>query len=126
MCKTIGEAIRLLNKLGEFDIINMPMDNNSPTEHSIKHNFRPVMYCPLAAVSNNCNFVLSNGDKYITTADGIRCKVVSWSEKHICDLEEEIKKAYGVDAWTFCKKWHKSIPQFDSMHFLIINVEKEE
>lgn len=126
MAKTLGEALRLLNKLGGFDIMSISMDNNSTTEHNIKHNFRAVMYCPIAAISNNCAFIMSNGDKYLTTADGIRCKVVDWKQKHICDLEEEIQKAYGVDAWTFCKKWHKSIPYFDSMHFLIINVVKEE
>lgn len=126
MAKTIGEAIKMLNTLGEFDIMSMSMDNNSTTEHNVKHNFRPVIYCPLAAVSNNCAFVLNKGDKYVITADGIRCKVQSWSEKHICDLEEEIQKAYNVDAWQFCKRWHQAIPQFDSMHFLIINLVKED
>ena len=125
MAKTIGEALRLLQKLG-CDIMSMSIDNNNPTEHRINHKFKERMIVPFVALQNNIDFVMSKGEHYVTTADNIRCKVINWSEKHICELEDEIRKTYNLDAWAFIKKWYKWHPNMDSMHFVVLDLKKEE
>lgn len=126
MAETIGEALVLLQRLGG-DIISMSLDNNNPTEHHVLHKFKETMVVPYYAVTNNCSLIMSKGDHYVTTADGIHCKVVSWEEKHICELEDEIQRLYNMDCWSYIKRWHKATKGcMDSMHFLILKLEKDE
>lgn len=126
MAKTIGEALVLLQRLGG-DITGMSLDNNNPTEHNILHKFKETMIVPYYAVSNNISLVMSKGDHYVTTADGIHCKIVSWEEKHILDLEDKIRELYGIDILTYLKRWHKATNgNMDSMHFLILKLKKNE
>ena len=125
MAETIGEALVLLQRLGG-DVVGMSLDNNNPTEHNVLHKFKETMVVPYYAVTNNVSLVMSKGDHYVTTADGIHCKIVSWEEKHICELEDEIRKIYNLDAWEFIKRWHKSCPYMDSMHFIVLDLKKEE
>ena len=126
MAETIGEALVLLQRLGG-DIISMSLDNNNPTEHNVLHKFRDSeIVIPWAALTNNIAMVMSKGDHYVTTADGIHCKVVSWEEKHICELEDEIQRLYHIDAWSYLCKWYKATKGcMDSMHFLILKLKKE-
>ena len=126
MAKTIGEALVLLQRLGG-DVVGMSLDNNNPTEHHVLHKFKETMIVPYYAVTNNVSIVMSNGDHYVTTADGIHCKVVSWEEKHICELEDEIQRLYNMDCWSYIKRWHKATKGcMDSMHFLILKLKKDE
>lgn len=127
MAKTIGEALVLMQRLGG-DIVGMSLDNNNPTEHNILHKFRDSeIVIPWAALTNNIAMVMSKGDHYVTTADGIHCKIVSWEEKHICELEEEIQRLYNMDCWSYIKRWFKATSGcMDSMHFLIIKLKKDE
>ena len=126
MAETIGEALVLLQRLGG-DIISMSLDNNNPTEHNVLHKFKETMIVPYYAVTNNVSLVMSKGDHYVTTADGIHCKVVSWEEKHICELEDEIQRLYNMDCWSYIKRWHKATKGYmDSMHFLILKLKKDE
>lgn len=126
MAKTIGEALRLIQRLGG-DIVGMSLDNNNPTEHNVLHKFKETMIVPYYAVSNNISLVMSKGDHYVTTADGIHCKVVSWEEKHICELEDKIRELYNINTWDYVKKWFKATKGcMDSMHFLIIKLKKDE
>ena len=126
MVKTIGEAIALFQRLG-CDIMSMNMDKNITTEHYVNHKFREApIIVPYCSVTNNVDWFMSNGDKYVTTADGVRCKVVSWEEKHICELEDEIQRLYNMDCWSYIKRWHKATKGcMDSMHFLILKLKKE-
>ena len=125
MAKTIGEALVLLQRLGG-DVVGMSLDNNNPTEHNVLHKFKETMIVPYYAVTNNVSLVMSKGDHYVTTADGIHCKVVSWEEKHICELEDEIQRLYNMDCWSYIKRWHKATKGcMDSMHFLILKLKKE-
>lgn len=125
MAETIGEALVLLQRLGG-DITGMSLDNNNPTEHNVLHKFKETMIVPYYAVSNNVSLVMSKGDHYVTTADGIHCKVMSWEEKHICELEEEIQRLYNMDCWSYIKRWFKATKGcMDSMHFLILKLKKE-
>lgn len=100
MAKTIGEALRLIQRLGG-DIVGMSLDNNNPTEHNVLHKFKETMIVPYYAVTNNCSLIMSKGDHYVTTADGIHCKVVSWEEKHICELEDKIQRLYNMSCWDY-------------------------
>lgn len=127
MAKTIGEALVLLQRLGG-DITGMSLDNNNPTEHNVLHKFRDSeIVIPWAALTNNIAMVMSKGDHYVTTADGIHCKVVSWEEKHILDLEDKVQELYGIDILRYLKKWHKATNGcMDSMHFLILKLKKNE
>lgn len=126
MAETIGEALVLMQRLGG-DVVGMSLDNNNPTEHNVLHKFKETMIVPYYAVSNNISLVMSKGDHYVTTADGIHCKVVSWEERHICELEEEIQRLYNMDCWSYIKRWHKATKGcMDSMHFLIIKLKKDE
>lgn len=126
MAKTIGEALVLLQRLGG-DIVGMSLDNNNPTEHNVLHKFKETMIVPYYAVTNNVSLVMSKGDHYVTTADGIHCKIVSWEEKHICELEDEIKRLYNISCWDYLMRWFKATNGcMDSMHFLIIKLKKDE
>ena len=126
MAKTIGEALVLLQRLGG-DVVGMSLDNNNPTEHHVLHKFKETMVVPYYAVTNNCSLIMSKGEHYVTTADGIHCKVVSWEEKHICELEDEIQRLYNMDCWSYIKRWHKATKGcMDSMHFLILKLKKDE
>ena len=126
MAETIGEALVLLQRLGG-DIVGMSLDNNNPTEHNVLHKFKETMILPYYAVSNNCSLIMSKGEHYVTTADGIHCKIVPWEEKHICELEDEIQRLYNMDCWSYIKRWHKATKGcMDSMHFLILKLKKDE
>lgn len=126
MAETIGEALRLIQRLGG-DIVGMSLDNNNPTEHNVLHKFKETMIVPYYAVTNNCSLIMSKGDHYVTTADGIHCKVMSWEEKHICELEEEIQRLYNMSCWDYMMRWFKATKGcMDSMHFLILKLKKDE
>ena len=95
-------------------------------DYFINHRFKEHLIIPYVGISNNIDFFLDKGGKHVITSDHIRCKVVNCKEKHICELEDEIRKVYNLDAWTFIKKWHKACPYMDSMHFLVLDLKKEE
>lgn len=126
MAQTLGEAIRLLNRLGVFDITDMSMDNNSENTYNIAHRFQEEVIVPLLAIQNNCSFVMTQGERYLLFADKITAKVVSWEDKNIVEFEEDIKRLYSLDAWSFLKKWYGVYPQMTSLDFLHIKVGKEE
>lgn len=125
MAQTLGEAIRLLNRLGVFDITDMSMDNNSENTYKIAHRFSQEVIVPLLAIQNNCSFVTTLGERNLLFADKITAKVVSWEDKNIVLLEEDIKRLYNLDAWSFLKKWYRVYPQMTSLDFLHIKVGKE-
>lgn len=126
MSESFGEALRTLNKLGGFDAVSANMEANEPSEHHVKHRFSTEIIIPLIALTNNITFIMSKGEKYLIFADGIRAKVVSWEEKHICELDELIQKKYNCGAWEFLNKWFKVYKSMDSCHFLHIILKKEE
>lgn len=125
MAQTLGEAIRLLNRLGGFDITGMSMDNNSENTYKIAHRFQEEIIVPLLALQNNWGFVTTQAERYLYFADRITAKVVSWEDKNIVDFEEDIKRLYNLDAWSFLKKWYRVYPQMTSLDFLHIKVGKE-
>lgn len=125
MSQTIGQVINQLQRIGEFDIANIRMESNETTYHQINHKFRETIILPYVAIENNISYLTNKGERYIIFADGVKGKVIESSEKHICELEEDIKKLYGIDTWSFVKRWYQSDKAMDSMHFVVIKVIKE-
>ena len=96
-------------------------------EYHVNHKYKDTMIVPYASIVKSLTFMLDKGDKCIITADGIHCKVVSWEEKHILDLEDKVRELYGIDLLRYRKSWHKATQGcMDSMHFLIIKMKKDE
>ena len=67
---------------------------------------------------------MSKGDKIVYCADGTQAKVIDWSDCHICTLEDDIKRIYGIDTWSFIKRWYSSEKRMDSMTFIKMKLEK--
>lgn len=126
MAQTIGEAISLIQKLGQFDIGDIRMESNEKSYHHVNHKYRETIIVPYIAIEGNISFSTNKGDKYIRFADGITAKVIESYEKHICDLEEEVRSLYNIDCWSFIKRWYNANKSMSSMEFVVIKVKKEE
>ena len=122
---SVGKILQAIKRIGG-DIRSMVINPDSQTEHVVKHTLKDRMIVPYVAITNNLELFLTKGDHYVMTADGYHCKIAYCEEKHICELEDEIQKIYGIDAWSFVRKWHRSAPQMDSMHFLVLDLKKVE
>ena len=126
MAQTIGEAIRLLSKIGKFDILDIQMDNKRDTEHRILHKFREIVILPIHAITNNLDFIMCKGNKTVTTADNVKCKVVQWKELHLLGSDDEIRKLYGISAWDYSMKFYEYDKDMQSMTLIKMKLEKEE
>lgn len=114
----------LCSKLGcEIENIYMS-EGKTETLHSLRHRFCDEVVIPVIAISNNYEFFLYDATKKIRTADGVDCVVSSWEEKHICDLEDDIRRLYDKDAWEFVKIWHNCEPCMTSMQFVKMKLKK--
>lgn len=126
MVKTIGEAIRQLQKIGQFDILDIHMEINRDTEHRILHKFKKVVIVPVHAVTNNIDFIMCKGKKTVTTADNVRCNVVQWKELHLLESDEDIHNLYGISAWDYAKKFYDYDKNMQSMTLIKMKLEKED
>ena len=124
MAQSIARILQTLQRMGGFSIIDLEMKENRDTHHQVMHSFANEIIVPLAAITNNIDFFLCNGVKHIFTADRVECRCVYFTEKHVCDLEEDVKRLYHTDTWSFINKWHKYLKDMDSMHFVIMKLEK--
>lgn len=118
------EALEMFQKVGFKDIVSMSLDNNSTTKHHINHRYKDEVIVPFVGLSDNCTFIMSKGEKQITCADGVEAKVVEWKDCHICTLEEDIKRLYGIDTWSFVRRWYQTEKRMDSMTFIKMKLEK--
>lgn len=125
MAETIGEAIRQLQKLGQFDIVDFGMEINRDTEHRILHKFREIVILPIHCITNNIDFIMCTGKKTVTTADNVRCNVVQWKELHLLDAEEEIQKLYNMSAWNYAKKFYDYDKNMQNMTLIKMKLKKE-
>jgi hypothetical protein len=97
------------------------------TRHELSHRFKEEIIVPMIAISNVYDFfVFNNAKKKVRTADGVICEVEGFEERHICELEEDIKRLYGIDAWSFIKKWYKFDILMTNMMFVRIWLKKYE
>lgn len=125
MATSLAKAIQLLSKTFDTEIVDFRMDNNEPTYHRINHKFRETIVVPYIAIEHNLSFLTNKSDRYVIYADGITAKVVEAKEVHICELEDEIQKLYGISAWQFMTRWYQTYKGMSSMEFVVIKVKKE-
>lgn len=90
----------------------------------LKHRYRECVIVPYVGISNNALFFVDKGDKYVITADNIRCKVVDVDYKHVFELEKEIQDNYKLDVLSFLKKWYDADNNMQSMEMVILKLEK--
>lgn len=126
MARSLAEAIQLLSKTFDTEIVDFRMDNNEPTYHRINHKFRETIIVPYIAIEHNLSFLTNKADRYVIYADGITAKVVETKEAHICELEDEIQKLYGISSWQFMTRWYQTYKGMSSMEFVVIKVRKED
>lgn len=124
MAKNIGEALRLLNRMGEMNVDNINVDSTNDVISHINHRYREEVIIPYVALDNNISFLISKGEKKVITADGITCKVIELKEVHICELEEKINELYKIDCWSFIKRWYSTKKTMDSLHFIYLKLKK--
>lgn len=122
----IGRIVKLLAMATNSDmsITQMNMDSNMPTLHAITHSFKEELILPYVGIEKNIEFFLGKGKKQVVTADGILANVISIEEKHICDLEDDITRIYGISPWEFIKRWHGAHMGADSMIFAKLKLHK--
>lgn len=128
MAKNLGEALVLLRRLGQFDLLHLQlnMEYKKDTEHYVAHKFREDIIIPYIALTENIDFLLCDGKKTIQTKDGVRCECVSYEHKHIFEMEEDIKTLYGIETYDFLKRWYNFDNAMDSLHFIKMKLKKIE
>ena len=121
---TLTTAVTELYRYFKTNIIDMNMNNTTPIEVRIDHRFKEEMIVPYCAIDNNVAFLLCKGERFLDTSDGVRANVISADEKHICDLEQDIYRLYGKDAWSFIKIWHKYSKNSSSLIFIHLKLQR--
>ena len=94
--------------------------------YAINHSFKESVIVPLVAIANNIIFLCNNydEDKKVCCADGTLCDVENYEVKSIFDLEDDVMKIYGMDTWSFLKRWHLVDPNMDSLSFVKLKLKK--
>lgn len=79
-------------------------------KYIIRHTFKPTIIVPHFALRNNgkssLDFMLNEGERVVVTSDGVECRALNVEEKHLCELESDIKSIYGMDTWNWLKRWY--------------------
>lgn len=92
--------------------------------YKVNHSFKDTIIVPLVAVTKNIEFILNEEDKYIVTADDVKCKVRFWRIRNIFDIQDDIQNRYKISAWDFLKRWHSVYVDLSSIDFFVIGLEK--
>lgn len=96
------------------------------TYHRVRHSFKPEIIVPIAAITNNIDFLLCKGEKRIMTTDSVECTVESHEEIHMCKLATDVKRLYNMDMWPFIMRWYGVEPDMHSMEFVRMKLKKYE
>lgn len=126
MINSIEQALRLIQRTCDFDIISMSNDYTETSTHHIRHRYREVIIVPLIAITENIKFFTNKGARRVVLADNTICFVEKHETIHLCDLEDSIQEIYNINVWDFIKTWYKIEKNMDSMHFVKIWLRKEE
>ena len=112
------------NNIGPIDVNK----DKEVTYHRINHSFKTEILVPVAAISNNIDFLMNdkNAIRMVKTSDNIECVVESFEEVHICTLETDIKRLYGMEPWPYVMRWYKVVPLMHSMDFVRVKLKKYE
>jgi hypothetical protein len=94
--------------------------------HKVRHSFREEIIVPIAAVTNNVEFLLNNEScvRMVKTTDNIECCVESYSVVHMCQLSDDIKRLYNMDPWPWIMRWYGVEPNMHSMEFVKLKLKK--
>lgn len=92
--------------------------------YQLKHRYREEVVVPYVAIRDNCQFFMDNEDKYVITADNVRCLVVDVEYKHVFELEKEIQDNYKLDVLSFLKRWYDMDKNMQSMEMIILKLKK--
>lgn len=92
--------------------------------YQLKHRYRENVIVPYVGIGNNCQFFMDDEDKYVVTADGVKCIVESCEYKHIFELEEKIENDYKMDILSFLKRWYNTDKRMQSMEMVILKLKK--
>lgn len=123
----INRMTSIVDKLGEVlgcEIIDTTMTNAKDTEHDVRHRYKEEIIVPLVAITKNIDFLMGRGKKTIHLTDGTTCEVVKWSEIHLLDMDDEVKKMYNMSAWDFAKRWYSYDKGMQSMTFIKMQLKK--
>ena len=90
----------------------------------VAHRYKEYMILPFVAISDNFNFVMTCGKRFVITQDGVKCEVIEYEERHICELEDEVRNMYGIDVWNFIKRWYNFNDQMESMIFVKLKLKR--
>lgn len=123
----LNNLFRLIKICG-MEVESLHMNGRvKDTYHELSHSFKDEVIIPTLAITNTYDFfVFNNAVKHIKTADGVICLVEGFEEKHICELEDDIKRLYNMDAWSFIRKWYKFDSMVTNMVFVKIWLKKDE
>lgn len=92
--------------------------------YQLKHRYRPEVIVPYIGISNNALFLIDKDDRYVYTADNVRCLVEDVQYKHIFELEKEIQDNYKLDVLSFLKRWYDADRNMQSMEMIILKLKK--
>lgn len=121
----LNKNLLLLSEV--FEMSDISYESTGNTYHALRHSYKPQVLVPIVAITHNIDFIFNRcGTRYVTTADNIKCIVESSEEKHICECEDLIRQLYNCDPWAYLKRWHKAIPNMQSMEFMLISLKKIE
>lgn len=98
------------------------------TYHRILHSFKQEIIVPIAAITNNVDFVINDKScvRMVKTSDNVECVVERFEEVHMCLLEQDIKRLYGMEPWPYIMRWYKVAPNMTTMDFFKIKLKKYE
>lgn len=108
-----------------------PKDVNKDKEvtyHRVQHSFKEEIIVPISAITNNIDFLLNDEKaiRKVKTSDNVECVVESFEERHMCTIEDDIKRLYGMEPWAYIMRWYKVMPFMHSMDFIRIKLKKNE
>ena len=90
---------------------------------NILHKKAKFVIVPYAALTPN--FPLQLKGDTLAFHDGYNAEVIDACEIHLVNAEQMILKTYGMDAWSYVKLWHKTLPYMDSMTLIKIQTNAE-
>lgn len=89
----------------------------------VRHKYKDEMIVPYVCLYPNIQ-PFKEKDLTLMTKDGIKAKVLLIEEVHICEIEEDVKRIYGIDMWTYLKKWYNFDKSMQSMYFIKLKLRK--
>lgn len=93
--------------------------------YKVNHRYKDKMILPLIAVSNNIDFITTDNERYVVTADSVKCKVSFCCVRTLFQVEKDIEKIYGISAWEFLKRWYGVYDYLSSLNFFVLELKKE-